>query len=92
MEPGKQYHRNIAHVIRNYLEERLKGRQDIDPYRIFITHTRCDPKTVNTVLGKIRAYAPEMREILETTAGAAITTHCGPNTLGILFVRRESLI
>ena len=41
-----------------------------------------------TVRDQIRRLQPGIREILETTAGATVTTHCGPETLGILFVRQ----
>ena len=90
MAPGKKYRGTIEKVICAYVEDRLKGRTDIDPQRIFITHTRCDPETVNTVRRLIRQCQPEIREILETTAGATITTHCGPETLGVLFVRKDA--
>lgn len=89
MHPGKKYHGKLSHVIRAYVEDRLKGRQDIEMKRIFITHTRCDEETVGQVRQMIREYCPDMEEILETTAGATITTHCGPGTLGILFVRKN---
>ena len=58
--------------------------------RIFITHTRIDEQIVEDVKNMIREHCPDMGEILETTAGATITTHCGPNTLGILFMRKEN--
>ena len=32
--------------------------------------------------------APDCGELLETDAGATVTTHCGPNTLGVLFIRK----
>ena len=89
MMPGKKYHGKIAHVIHAYVEDRLKDRRDIDPKRIFITHTRCDQAVIDDVRSLIRQYQPQINEILETTAGATITTHCGPDTLGVLFVRKE---
>ena len=89
MHPGKKYHGKLSHVIRAYAEDRLKNRQDIDTRRIFITHTRCDEETVEQVRGLIREYCPDVTEILETTAGATITTHCGPGTLGDLFIRKS---
>ena len=89
MMPGKKYHGKIAHVIHAYVEDRLKDRRDIDPKRIFITHTRCDQAVIDDVRSLIRQYQPQISEILETTAGATITTHCGPDTLGVLFVRKE---
>ncbi len=88
MHPGKKYHHSISHAIHSYVEDRLKNRTDIDPKRIFITHTRIDPEIVSDVRQMICAHCPDMQEILETTAGATITTHCGPNTLGILFQKK----
>lgn len=90
MHPGKKYHFAIAHAIHSYVEDRLKNRNDIDMKRIFITHTRIDTQIIEDVREMIKKHCPEMEEILETTAGATITTHCGPGTLGILFMRKEN--
>ena len=88
MHPGKKYHGSINHAIHAYVEDRLKNRADIDLKRMFITHTRVDPQAVDDVRSLIEKHIPGIEEILETTAGATITTHCGPDTLGILFVRK----
>ena len=87
MEPGKKYRGPIERVILQYVADRLSGREDIDTGRIFITHTRCAPECVRRTEELIRQLVPDFAEILETTAGSTITTHCGPNTLGILFFR-----
>lgn len=88
MNPGKKYRGNISRVMLNYVEERLRGRDDIDKSRIFITHTKCNEEDVEAVRQKILEICPNFQEILETTAGCTVTTHCGPNTLGILFIRK----
>ncbi len=88
MNPGKKYRGNISRVMLNYVEERLRGRDDIDKSRIFITHTKCSEEDVEAVRHKILEICPDFKEILETTAGCTVTTHCGPNTLGILFIRK----
>ena len=88
MTPGKKYRGKIDRVMRAYVEDRLKERTDIETKRIFITHTRCDQETVDAIYEMIREYQPDIEEILETTAGATVTTHCGPGTLGVLFVRK----
>ena len=72
-----------------YVQKRLAGRGDIDKHRIFITHTQCDPADVQAVRKKIEELAPDFEEILDTTASATITMRCGPNTLGILFLRKK---
>ena len=88
MDAGKKYRGKWEKVILDYVKDRLEGRDDIDKKRIFITHTRCLDEVVKNVEAEIRSFIPDFEEILITTAGATITTHCGPNTLGILFVRK----
>ena len=88
MHPEKKYRGFFEKVLLHYVEDRLKDRTDIEPDRIFITHTRCDSECVEAVREAILKYMPDFAEIIETTAGSTVTTHCGPNTLGILFVRK----
>ena len=88
MNPGKKYRGNISKVMVNYVADVLNGRDDIDKKRVFITHTKCDKEDVEAVRAKLMELCPDFEEILETTAGCTITTHCGPNTLGVLFVRK----
>lgn len=89
MEPGQKYRGHIGKVMLNYVEKRLAGRTDIDKHRIFITHTQCKPEDVAAVRDAINRLAPGFEEILDTDAGATVTSHCGPGTLGILFIRKE---
>ena len=89
MLPSKKYRGKIEKVMLQYVEDRLSGRSDIDKHRIFITHTKCSEEAVRAVRDKILETVPDFEEILETTAGATITSHCGPNTLGILFLRKS---
>ena len=89
MFPGKKYRGTIDKVIRAYVEDRLRGRDDIDESRIFVTHTRCSDESISEVKELIKQYCPNVGEILETTAGATVTTHCGPGTLGVLFIRKK---
>ena len=88
MKSGKKYRGNIDKVIVSYVTERLQNRDDIDMHRIFITHTRCSAEVVNRVRDKVKELQPGFEEILETTAGCTVTSHCGPGTLGVLFIRK----
>lgn len=87
MTPSKKFRGKIDKVIIQYVTERLSGRDDIDTHRIFITHTRCDKEIVDEVRSKIAEYF-KFDEVLETVAGCTVTSHCGPYTLGILFIRK----
>lgn len=88
MKPGKKYRGNIGRVMSNYVIDRLQGRDDINKHRIFITHTKCNQEDIDEVRNKVCELCPDFEEIIETTAGCTVTTHCGPATLGILFLRK----
>ena len=87
MGVGKKYRGLFEKCIMQYVRERLEGRTDIDTKRIFITHTPCQDGLVDLVRKEILKYV-KFNEILETTAGCTVSSHCGPNTLGILFIRK----
>ena len=53
--------------------------------RVFITHSGCDKETVDAIHEYISGLNV-FEEILETTAGGVISSHCGPGTLGVLFI------
>ena len=89
MTPGKKYRGPIDKVMLQYVDDRLRGRDDINKHRVFITHTRCAPEAVEAVRQKILELAPDFEEIIETTAGSTVTSHCGPGTLGVLFIRTK---
>ena len=88
MKPTKKYRGNFGRVITSYVSDKLKDRDDIDKKRIFVTHTKCDKEIVDSVIEAVKEIAPYFEEVIETTAGCTITTHCGPNTLGVLYVRK----
>ena len=82
---GKKYRGKIDKVILNYvqdMEEELKqARED----RIFITHSNCDDATVQAVYDYLDSLQ-HFKEIFITSTGSVISSHCGPGTLGVLFV------
>lgn len=88
MRVGKKYRGAFEKVLGDYVRDRLQGRDDLALDRIFVTHTPCPPGTVEMVKKTIEETA-SFREIIETEAGATISSHCGPNTLGILFIRSK---
>jgi len=88
MKPTKKYRGSFGRVLTSYVSDKLKGRDDIDKKRIFVTHTKCDKEIVEDVISAVKEIMPDFEEVIETTAGCTVTTHCGPNTLGILYVRK----
>ena len=86
MTVGKKYRGSFDRCIKNYIKDRLSGNKNIDHSRIFITHSACSAQTVEEVRQAISQYA-HFDEIIVTAAGCTISSHCGPNTLGILYKR-----
>ncbi len=88
MSPTKKYRGKMQAVILNYakdMEEQLKNAM---PERVFITHSGCDAE----IIEEVRAYLMSLGvfdEILETRAGGVISSHCGPGTLGVLFIEKQ---
>ena len=87
MSVGKKYRGNYAKSLGNYVKERLEGREDIDGGILFITQTVVSDEAYAAVKNAVAQYG-HFEKIYETTAGCTISCHCGPSTLGILFVRK----
>lgn len=87
MGVSEKYRGSFQRCVEKYVRDRLKDRRDLRRDRIFITHSGCAPEIVEAVQSAIRKYA-DFDEILETQAGCTVSCHCGPGTLGILFLTR----
>lgn len=89
MNVGKKYRGQMEKALCDYVRDRLMGRTDLDTRRIFITHSPFAgmPDTTETVRAEIQKYA-QFDEILVTDSGCTIASHCGPATLGILFMTK----
>ncbi len=72
-------------IIPKYVDFILKTNPNIDPKYCFITHTPVADGVVDNVRELIK---DKFQTIYETTAGCTISTHCGPNTLGILYYKK----
>lgn len=81
----KKYRGNIRSVYRQYVAERLQGKS-VRPGHVFITNSgEVDEETLSELEELIRSTIP-VQEIHHTTAGCTIASHCGPKTLGVLFI------
>ena len=87
MVVGRKYRGSLENCLAAYVADRLRGRRDLDLSRIFVTHSPLPPHTAENVIRQIGKLAP-FEEILDTDANCTVCTHCGPGTLGILFLRK----
>ena len=83
----KKYRGHIEKCLAAYVKDRLAGREDLDTDRIFITHTDVSQSSLETVRNGVAEFG-QFRNVIETVAGCTISCHCGPGTMGILFVRK----
>lgn len=87
MVVGKKYRGSFAKCLVNYAKDRLEGREDIDRGTVFITHTTVSDEA-HAAVKDIVETCGHFENICDTTAGCTISCHCGPGTLGVLFVRK----
>ena len=87
MQVGSKYRGTMEKTILAYIRGRLEGRTDIDCGRIFITHSGVPQDIEDKAVALVRELQP-FREVLVTSAGCTISSHCGPNCLGVLFLRK----
>ena len=83
----KKYRGHIEKCMASYVKDRLNGREDLDNGRIFITHTDVSQESLDVVRNGVSQYG-HFQNIYETVAGCTVSCHCGPGTMGILFVRK----
>lgn len=87
MQVGRKYRGDMDRSIAAYIRGRLEGREDIQPGRIFVTHSGVPRESLEKATALVRELQPGC-EVIETTAGCTISSHCGPNCLGVLFFRK----
>ena len=87
MGVGKKYRGSMEKSVLDYVRGRLEGRDDIDTHRIFVTHSPMDQAVVDKAIALVRQLHP-FDEVIETSAGCTICSHCGPNCLGVLFFKK----
>lgn len=87
MKSTKKYRGKLTRIILDYAKDLNEQMQHARKERVFITHSGCSPEIVD----KVRAYLESLNlfdEILITRAGGVVSSHCGPGTLGVLFIEK----
>ena len=84
MAPAKKYIGRKSQVVQQYCKDTLEQFANPDLSVAFVTHTLATPEMVSVAIEALKNRG--FKTIYETTAGATITSHCGPMTLGILFI------
>ena len=87
MTVGKKYFGKLKKCIIAYIHDQLADRTDIVRDRIFITHSGFPEADIEWMKQEVEKYGP-WGEIIVTTAGCTISSHCGPGCMGVLFLTK----
>lgn len=82
---GKKYRGSLEKVLPQYVNDKINAYSKIRNGRIFITHSGISPEREKLVYDLLQATG-RFSEIIVTRASCTISSHCGPNTLGVLFM------
>ncbi|MCR4840439.1 MAG: DegV family protein [Lachnospiraceae bacterium] len=85
MSATKKYRGKIDKVVIDYTKDLESELLKAKPDRVFITHSGCDRELVEAVRSYLTGLG-RFKEVIETRAGGVISSHCGPGTLGVLFI------
>ena len=85
--PKKKYIGKMSRCIRNYIHDLVSEYPSYDNRRCFVTHSNADPELVELATSMVKELF-DFQEIDVTVAGSIITSHCGRNTLGVLFITK----
>ena len=85
MGVGKKYRGAFEKCLKDYITDRLAGRDDLELDRIFITHSGVSEEWLKIAEETVRELQP-FKEICTTRAGCTVSSHCGPDTIGVLFM------
>ena len=86
MEAAQKYRGKMSAVIMDYAKDMETDLLTARKNRVFITHSGCSQEIVDQVYSYLKQLN-YFEEILVTRAGGVISSHCGPGTLGVLYLK-----
>ena len=87
MSVVKKYRGNYSKCLASYVKDRLADRDDLARKHLFVTRTPVADDCLDAVKKAVDEYA-DFENIYWTEAGCTVSCHCGPGTLGVLFIRK----
>ena len=87
MGVDKKYRGTLDKVLVKYAKDMEEELLSADERRVFITHSGIDQAIIDMVRQTIEQLV-NFKETYITRAGCTISSHCGPNTLGVLFLQK----
>lgn len=87
MGVGKKYRGSFEKCLVQYITDKIGARSDLELRRVFITHSGLPEEMVQKAVETVQKLQP-FDEICVTRAGCTVSSHCGPGTIGVLYIRK----
>lgn len=88
MLAGRKYRGKTESAVKHYAKDLEESLLKARPDRVFVTHSRVSPEFEKEIKDYVESLG-YFDEVLCTDAGGVISSHCGPGTLGVLFIAKE---
>lgn len=85
MGMAKKYRGPFIKVVESYIKDTLNKFNNPDNTRCFITYSTIKPEVLKLAEDTLKENS-NFKEVFITTAGATVSSHCGENTIGILYI------
>ncbi len=83
---GKKHRGKQINVIEGYVKDVLENHPNADKEMCFVTHSKIKPEYAEYVKQIAKNFG--FKNIYERSAGSTITSHCGPGTIGLLYLEK----
>ncbi len=80
----KKYRGKMEDVVKSYVKDTFAEFSTPDLKYCFLTYSTATPEMIEAAYKVIKENA-NFENIIEATAGATVTSHCGQNTIGIIY-------
>jgi len=81
----KKYRGKLETVLCQMVEDKLRDAEELDLSRLMVINYDAGEKVVAAVTAKIKEFQ-NFKEIDQNVCGCSVSVHCGPGTLGIIYM------
>ena len=89
MQVGKKYRGSFEKCVEAYIKDSLDGNTNLASERLLMPNAALSPEDLAVAEQNVAQYG-SFHEVIQTTAGCAISCHCGPRTVGLMALRKDS--
>jgi len=86
MKVGKKYRGKFERCVDGYIQDRLTLTPNIDYSKVCLVSTEVSDEEIATITAQLKQA--NFEEVYVSTAGCTISSHCGPHTLGIIYLKQ----